>query len=365
MKSSDLKLLIVLPNLACGGSERTAAELANFIVEQGGEVTIVLMFKEEIFYEIHPKVKIIEPDYPKKKIANFLNFFSIIYFLRYQFKRQQPDVILALGYIALTLFSSIGIRTKLIMSYRSNPARTRFPDNSFLNTIYDLSYFLMKFRVDGIIAQTELAAKVYRQKYRCPIVTIPNFLRELKEYNTERQNIIINVGHLTADKAQHYLIKAFALINAPNWKLMIVGEGPRRKELEGLSIRLNVNDRVIFTGYQKDIDLYLSKSKIFAFTSIIEGYPNALIEAMATPLPCISFDCNAGPSEIIKDAENGFLVEVGDIHTFASRIQELIDNPGLREQIQQKAMNIRCENNLSKIAPRYLQCLRVIGTGNF
>jgi glycosyltransferase involved in cell wall biosynthesis len=354
MVSPNLHILIVLPHLKCGGTERTASELANYIVEDGGNVTLLTMYKREKFYNIHPKVRLIEPDISKNKLGKYFYIFFLVIYLRTQFRKLKPDVIFALGYIAITLFSSLSLKTKVVMSWRSNPNRVRFPENRIINRLYYLSYWLMRKRVNGIIAQTTLAAKFFKKKYDCPIVIIPNFLRELKEYKVEKQNLIINVGHCTSDKAQYYLIKAFKLLNAPDWKLMIVGEGPKRKELEDLSISLGLFDRVIFTGYQRDIDLYLSKSSIFAFTSVIEGYPNALIEAMATPLPSVSFDCEAGPSDIIADGKNGFLVKVGDIETFANRLQELIDKPALRLKIQSEASVIKKHNDLAKIAPRYV-----------
>jgi len=236
----------------------------------------------------------------------------------------------------------------VIISFRSGPSRVRFQDNRILNKVYYLAYILLRRRVNGIIAQTSKAAEVYGSKYSCPIRIIPNFLRNLKVYNVERQEQIINVGHYSFEKGQHYLIKSFAKLNAPTWKLVIVGDGPKRKELNDLAEILGIKDRVIFKGYQKDVDYFLSQSKIFAFTSIIEGYPNALIEAMATPLPVVSFNCEAGPSDIIIDGENGFLVEVGDIDTFGQRLQELIDNPELRDRIQERAYQIRYDNDIIK-----------------
>jgi GalNAc-alpha-(1->4)-GalNAc-alpha-(1->3)-diNAcBac-PP-undecaprenol alpha-1,4-N-acetyl-D-galactosaminyltransferase len=272
-------------------------------------------------------------------------------------------LIFALGYVAFTLFSSFGLKTKVVMSLRSSPKRIRFPNNRLLNTAYNLSHRLLRKRVNGIIAQTKLAEKTYQRRYTCPIIVIPNFLRELKIHSCERLNQIINVGHLSFEKGQEYLIKAFAKINAPEWNLIIVGDGPKKKELEKLCQSLEIADRVLLIGYQKDVDFFLSQSKIFAFTSIIEGYPNALIEAMATPLPPVSFDCDAGPSDIIVDNENGFLVKVGDIETFASRLQLLIDQPELRQKIQLSASNIKMVNDLNKIIPRYLEFFQRIGKG--
>ncbi|MGQ1785713.1 glycosyltransferase [Saccharicrinis sp. GN24d3] len=349
-----MKILIVLPKLTCGGTERSAAELANFIASSGGDVSIVLMYHKPKFYELHPKVKLIEPDVKQSEMNKYFYIFFVLYFLRLQFKNLKPDIIFGLGYIALSLFSSLGIKSKVVISFRSSPRRVRYPNNKVINKMYEIAHRLLRCRVDGVIAQTNLAADIFRQKYKCPIVVIPNFLRKLNEVVIEKENQIVNVGHCAFEKGQKYLIQAFAKVNAPNWKLIIVGDGPLRQDLQKLASELGVGERVVFAGYQKDVDLFLSKSKIFAFSSIIEGYPNALIEAMATPLPSVSFDCEAGPSDIIKNGKNGYLVEVGDVDMFASRLQLLIDDEELRSSIQKQAMLIKTENELSKVAYKYL-----------
>jgi GalNAc-alpha-(1->4)-GalNAc-alpha-(1->3)-diNAcBac-PP-undecaprenol alpha-1,4-N-acetyl-D-galactosaminyltransferase len=239
----SLDTLIILPHLKCGGTERSATELANFIARNGGKVSLVLMFRKEIFYKTIPGVGIIEPDIDSEKWTGIIKFINTIRFIRSTIKRNKPEVVLALGYIAFTLFASIGLKTKVIISYRSNPVRLRFPGNRFLNSVYNLTHLLLKRRVNGIIAQTEAASQIYKRKYTCPVVSIPNFLRELEDYDLEQKNIIINVGHLTSDKAQHFLIKAFSMLNAPEWELLLVGEGPRHKELVELCKELKVDSR--------------------------------------------------------------------------------------------------------------------------
>lgn len=349
------KILIVLPHLSCGGTERTAAELANFIAGNGGNAILLLMYKKTRFYSLHPDVNVLEPGFSKQRFGKYLYIPLLLLYMRIQIRKQRPNVIFALGYITFTLFASFGLKTKVLISPRSSPKRIRFPDNIILNHLYVGSRKLVRKRIDGIIAQTNYAKSIYNERYTCPIVTIPNFLRNLKEYKLDRFNQIINIGHCSFEKGQHYLLEAFSKLDAGEWKLVIVGDGPKKKELEVLAYQLNIYERVVFTGYKEDVDLYLSQSKIFALTSIIEGYPNVLIEAMATPLPSVSFDCVAGPSDIIVNGENGFLVDVGDIETFANRLQELIDQPELRERMELKALNIKHDNDLSKIAPKYLE----------
>jgi len=199
------------------------------------------MYKDELFYNINPAVKIIEPKNFNRSFGKYLYIIRVISYLRYHFRKEKPDIIFSIGHIALTLFASFGLKTKVVISFRSNPKRVRFPKNKFLNFIYVLTHKLLKRRVNGIIAQTKYAEEIFKKRYNCQVITIPNFLRELNYYEHEKQNQIITVGHCSWEKGHHFLLKAFSQLKAPSWKLMIVGDGPKRKELEELAIRLNIN----------------------------------------------------------------------------------------------------------------------------
>jgi glycosyltransferase involved in cell wall biosynthesis len=354
MTIKENKVLIVLPKLTCGGTERAASELANYIAENGGTVTILLMYREEIFYTLHSKVKLIQPDDVKRRIGRLLYIPYLMNFLRRNIKSENPDVTFCLGYIAYTLGASIGLNTSVIISGRSSPTRVRFPGNKLLTKAYTWSHWALRKRVDGIIAQTQFAAEIYSKRYNIPIRVIPNFLRDLKMYDLPRANQIVTVGRCSFEKGQHYLIDAFSKLHAPGWKLVIVGDGPKSTELKSQAKLLGIEANVIFTGFQQDVDLFLAQSKIFVFTSIIEGFPNALMEALATPLACVSFDCEAGPSDLINDGENGFLVGVGDVQGLVEKIQLLIDNETLRNVITEKAALAKEDYELSEVADEYL-----------
>ncbi len=351
------KIVIVLPKLTPGGTERTAVVLANYMAEQNIDVTVLVMFKRDKFYELNPKVKLIEPDNFRDKYGKILSFPMLLWYLRKNIKNEKPDTVFCLGYMLLGIITSVGIKTKVIISGRSSPDRVRFPGNALFNGIYNMCYSILKFRIDGIIAQTNYAKEVYQKKYKCPIVVIPNFLREIKEYPSERKNQIITLGRCSYEKAQHFLLEAFAQLNAPNWTLAIIGDGPLLEELKSQAKALNIAEKVEFCGFQKEVDLYLSKAKIFGFTSIIEGYPNALIEGMANGLAPVSFNCVAGPSDIIKEGENGFLVPVGEVALFAQKLQMLIDDRALLEKISSNASKIKETNNLKIIAEKYSRFL--------
>ena len=268
------------------------------------------------------------------------------------------DVTIALGYILITIITSLFIKTKLVISGRTSPDRIGFPHNSLLNKGYKFLHKLLSKRVNGIIAQTQYAEEVYLKNYKCPIIVIPNFLRTIKPYNLERKNQIVTVGRCVSEKGQHFLIESFSKIKNKNWNLVIIGDGPKRIDLEKQVESLHLKDRVIFTGSQKDVDYYLSQSKIFAMTSVSEGFPNGIIEAMGNKLATVSFNCVAGPSDIIEHGKNGFLVEVGDIDTFSYYLDELIANEELLQKISNQAVLDSSRYDLEKIAVRYYNFLK-------
>lgn len=351
------KIVIVLPKLTPGGTERTAVVLANYLVEKEIAVAVLVMFNRDKFYELNPKVKLIEPINFRDKYGKILSFPMLLWYLRKNIKNENPDTVFCLGYILLGVITSIGLKAKVIISGRSSPDRVRFPGNALFNAFYNLCYTILKFRINGIIAQTNYAKEVYQKKYNCPIVVIPNFLREIKEYQHDRKNQIITLGRCSYEKAQHFLLEAFSKINAPNWTLAIVGDGPLLQDLKKLANELNIAEKVEFCSFQKDVDFYLSQAKIFGFTSIIEGYPNGLIEGMANGLAPVSFNCVAGPSDIVKEGENGFLIPVGNTNLFAEKLQLLIDKPNLLNEIGSNASKIKKTNDLKIIAEKYKEFL--------
>ncbi|MFW5953611.1 MAG: glycosyltransferase, partial [Candidatus Natronoplasma sp.] len=111
----------------------------------------------------------------------------------------------------------------------------------------------------------------------------------------------ITVGSLTEQKAQWYLIRCFYKLsqNEENTKLIILGEGPLKEELERLAKDMGLEDRVIFLGEVENVFPYLRKADCFVFTSLFEGFPNVLVEALSQDLPIISTDCISGPREIL------------------------------------------------------------------
>ncbi len=163
--------------------------------------------------------------------------------------------------------------------------------------------------------------------------------------------MILSVGRLDEHKGHSDLIRAFAKVRQTyrDWRLVIVGDGSLRQNLEVLCGELNLRDSVDFAGVSSNVEAWMESAGIFVLSSRSEGFPNVLIEAMAMGAPVISADCLHGPSEIITDNKDGRLVPVGDFEQLASAISDLIDSPALREQLSSRARMVRIRYDQDKI----------------
>ena len=152
---------------------------------------------------------------------------------------------------------------------------------------------------------------------------------------------VIAVGRLGWQKGFDFLIDSWVLVDDkhPDWHLDIFGEGPDRLELQHQIDRKGLHDKVRLCGVTKQIEEEYGKHSIYVMSSRAEGFPLALLEASSCGLPMISFNCHQGPSEIIQEGENGFLVDkVGDIYTLSNRICKLIEDNNLRNMMGEKAL---------------------------
>ena len=115
-----------------------------------------------------------------------------------------------------------------------------------------------------------------------------------------------------------------------------------------------MEDRVIMAGKRSDVEKYYLQSKIFAFTSSSEGFPNVIGEAMSTGLPVVAYDCVAGPSEMIIDSENGYLIPLFDDEKFSEKLQLLMNNESLRNKMGERAKASIQRFSKDKISPQFL-----------
>jgi glycosyltransferase involved in cell wall biosynthesis len=149
--------------------------------------------------------------------------------------------------------------------------------------------------------------------------------------------VIGTVGRLVPVKDHVVLLSAIAGVNESGVaaSMVIVGDGPLRGDLESRAHALGLERQVLFLGHRPDVDRILPALDVFALTSVSEGLPNTVLEAMATGLPVISTDVG-GVDELVVDGETGLLVPARDAGAFSAAILKLAGDRGLREEMGAK-----------------------------
>ena len=172
---------------------------------------------------------------------------------------------------------------------------------------------------------------------------------------------IITVGRLVEQKGFDILLAAWARSHErlPEWRLAIVGDGPLRGKLQALSRDLQIESTVDWHGHVADPFPLLRGAKFFVQTSLFEGTPNALLEAMACGLPAIVSDASPGPRDLIgSDESAGLIVPVNDIAATAEAIARLARDEALRHRLGQAARGRTRAHELDQVIAVWLQILR-------
>ena len=351
------KIVLICPSLRAGGSERVMSELANYWSRNPLlEIYLILLTNQKQFYTIDPRVHIITPkhNYKKNFISKSIFKYLTLFFIRSTCLKIQPASILSFNerYNNIVLLALIGLKLKVYVSDRNNPFMKIGVFHNFLRTkLYKNSA--------GIIAQTQRAKTVLGENTKNKnIKVIPNPLREIENTKLARQQfekkIILNVGRNVAQKNQLELIDIFSKCDYSKWILKIVGSGPLNSALIKKAQELGIEQHVQIIKFTKSIDVYYSEADIFAFTSLYEGFPNALVEAMAHGIACISYDCPTGPSDIINNGINGSLIPLSNMKSYSENLNLIMSNDDLRIQYSKNATDVKRMFCIERIANNYL-----------
>jgi glycosyltransferase involved in cell wall biosynthesis len=166
--------------------------------------------------------------------------------------------------------------------------------------------------------------------------------------------VFLAVGRLTSQKDFGTLMKAFAILRQTQpARLLILGEGEARQELEALTQELKIAKDVSLPGFVDNPYSYMSQANAFVLSSRWEGLPTVLIEAMACGCSVVSTDCPSGPQEILAAGKYGFLVPVGDVHALAAAMLKVLNNPVNKTMLIQRSQDF----SLQQAVPKYLNLL--------
>lgn len=344
-----MKILFTISSLNIGGAERVLTTLANTLCQKH-EVIIVKSDDDESFYSLDDKVILESLSMNKANtsmIKKLLHNFNIVKVMRKSIKNYQPDIVISFmdRTNIYTILATRFLGTKLIISERTNYEHLKSKSWRFLRRmIYPFT--------DGMVVLSQYDYDKYTYVKNKKIIFNPLFIKNESIELDKKENIILSVGRLVDEKGFNVLLNALSLIDTnllENWEVLIVGSGEKREDLEKLSKNLGLDEKVKFLGKRKDIEELYKRSSIFASTSRAEGFPNALSEALSFGCACVATDCLTGPSELIEDYKNGFLVEVDAIQEIKDRLEVLLIDEKLRSDFANEGVNISKKYSIENI----------------
>ncbi len=330
------KICFIIPSLEIGGAEKVVSLLANNMVDKNFEITLICLFTK-VDFPLDKRVNLLVPAF--KVSRSIKSFLKTLRYYRRSIKRLKPDLIFSFleFYNEIVMLSTLGLKQKTYLFDRNSPYMK--PQN----TVHAILRKLLYPMATGVVVQTSKALKLLqKEKLNKNILVLPNPISEINfEWQPNNDKIITVVGSLEEQKNHKYLIDIFFEVGNPDWVLQIVGEGSLRKALEDYINDLGMKDRIKLLGKRTDTYEILSKTTIFAFSSLWEGFPNALLEAVVMGVPSISNNCDTGPEEIIQDGISGFLVSPGDKEKYRKKLLFLMSD-------EQKRLDFSQQGKLSK-----------------
>lgn len=331
-------ILFYINQIYDGGAERVIVNLANYFAQAGYKAILLTSFRHEGEYSLSEKVQRIAVEEVEKKDNKFKKNIRRTAFIRKTVKNFRPNLIISFMTepIVRVFIATVGLKTKRLISVRSDPG---VAFKSGFRWLIGKVLFPM---ADACVFQTAEAKEWFPSKLQNKSRIIYNPIDE-SFYNIKRNPVkgrIVTCGRLVAIKNHKMLIEAFYEVQkkVPEISLEIYGEGDLKCELQFFIDSLGISDKVSLKGKTASIKEALSQAELFVLSSDAEGMPNALQEALAAGVPCISTDCPCGgPAMLIEDGYNGKLCEPGNTAGLADSMAELLGDRQRMEVMGEKA----------------------------
>lgn len=347
-----------------GGGERVAVSLANELTKKYEVHLIGITTKQsDLFFGINSQVKY--SNFFDHRVRLSKNILKISKMLKKYFLDNEIEVAFGIGIfsnIFLSL-SGIGISTKVVLCDHTNS----------ITANRELSKKVQRYvgtkLVDKIITLTQEDRKNYIRKYGISENRIA-YIYNWKEnrlsnipYNDESTKIV-TVGRFDYQKGYDYLIQVAkkVLAKMPDWTWEIYGSGKQDEvdKIRDLITENDLQDKLVIKGLEKNQDLIYGDKGIYVMTSRYEGLPLVLLEAQQYNLPIVSFRCPTGPSEIVEDGVNGYLIDCYDTDKMSEKLLELMKNDDLRQSFSDHAKDTMDKFDKNKILNQWIELIETI-----
>ena len=358
MSDNARTIAIVLHDLPLGGSERIAVRLANRWAALGRRVTLFCGSRQGPLAElIHADVEIVEaaPPIPRGRGSRkALGRAAADYVAAHR-----PDILFVPGNYHWPILPAVDAlpadQRPGVVAQIGTPLY-RHGRGVLAQIPYNLKTRWQLRRVDRAISlsdsMTDDANRALgRRVTQC--IRLPALDDDDHAFMPPATGkVILAAGRLVKEKGFDVALRAFALLGDPDTRLVIVGEGERRAELEALAVELGVADRVIMPGYVPDIRPWLEIARTFLLTSWYEGYAAVIVEALGAGRPVVSTDCTPAARELLDDAQNGRVAAIGDLAGLAEALRQVLNAPAPDPRALARAV---VDYRIGPIAEAYLQ----------
>lgn len=332
-----------------GGTERVATNIANLLC-QDHDIYIysIVQNRQKTFYDIDSKIQLASI-FDKKNDIYTLNKISrhlkLAQNLREFVVSNEIEILIDID-TQLSVNSVPALSLLDIKHVAWEHFNVDFISHSSRETkVRELGRRLASSFCDAIVVLTERDQVKFRAKYS-PKTKLAHIYNPIENSNSVKveydlnSKILLSAGRLVNEKGFDILVEVGRKIfnKHEDWKWVILGEGNDREYIQNKIEEYSLEKNIILKGNVTNISDYYQKASIFVLTSRYEGFGLVLTEAKAFSLPCVSFDIDSGPSEIILDDVNGFLVKPFDLEEMAKKINFLIENPSLRKQQSERSL---------------------------
>lgn len=354
-----MRITLVISTFTAGGAERVMSVMANYWAERGEDMTLITLSPQpNDWYTLDRRIKRVALDALSSSahvVQALRENVRRILRLRRALRGAQPDVIVSFldKTNVLTLMASWGLGIPVVISERNDPREYN------IGLAWSVLRSVLYRRADAIVVQScairDWALKLSGIK---ATYVIPNPMRQIGRESEQASkphasaHAIVAMGRLVEQKGFDILIEAFSRCAAKHsdWSLVILGEGPRRASLQTVAEDLGIGERVHLVGQVREPATILKGADLFVLSSRYEGFPNALVEAMACQLPVVSTDCSSGgPRDIIRDGVDGILVPPKDVAALANAMERLMGDQTERQRLGSRAGEVVERFSLNRV----------------
>lgn len=334
-----------------GGIEKAIIQLANLLDREGHKITLLILDEtDKVFFPLNEEIETVrEPLFfgitsKGNKLTRKAAFVKNTLQLRKLLKSLDPEVVIATEYPFAIAAVLSGIRKKAKLITWEHHHLYELPKSFFWEKMFRLTYP----RSSAVVTLNSDEKKLF-DEFNDNTVVIPNFITPSIKQSTQTNKKILTVGRLTHVKGTDLLLEAAKIVfqKHPDWQWELIGTGDMKAQLlasikdEKLESHLLVSPPL-----SPALETNYAEASIYVCSSRHESFGMTIIEAMNAGLPCISFDCETGPRHIIRNNEDGLLVEKDDPAKLAVAISSLITNEEKRKKMGEKALE-----NVKRFSP--------------